>query len=52
MKTKEILIELKELGFNNWNHWTTKECAEYVMANFDCSRYVAKNVAFYIKDWR
>ena len=47
MKTKEILKHIDENGgFCNLNHWNLKEIAEYIHANFPCSRYVAKNVAF------
>ena len=46
MKTKEILKHIDENGgFCNLNHWNQKEIAEYIYSNFQCSRYVAKNVA-------
>ena len=49
MKTKEILKNIDENGgFCNLNHWNLKEIAEYIHSNFPCSRYVAKNVAFYL----
>ena len=49
MKTKEILQNIEENGgFCNINHWNCKEVAEYIYYNFNCSRYVAKNVAFYL----
>ncbi len=49
MKTNEILKNISECGgFNNWNHWTKKECAEWVKANYNCSHYVASNIAKYI----
>ena len=49
MKTKEILKNIAENGgFCNINHWNRKEVAEYIYYNFNCSRYVAKNVAFYL----
>ena len=47
MKTKEILQNIEDNGgFCNINHWSRKEVAEYIYSNFNCSRYVAKNVAF------
>ena len=47
MKTKEILKNIEENGgFCNINHWHRKEVAEYIYSNYNCSRYVAKNVAF------
>ena len=47
MKTKEILKTIEENGgFFNLNHWNLTEIAEYIHSNFQCSRYVAKNVAF------
>ena len=47
MKTKEILKHIEENGgFCNMNHWNRKEVAEYIYSNYNCSRYVAKNVAF------
>ena len=50
MKTKEILKNIDENGgFCNLNHWNQKEIAEYIYSNFQCSRYVAKNVAFNLK---
>ena len=49
MKTKEILRNIAENGgFCNINHWNHKEVEEYIYSNFKCSRYVAKNVAFYL----
>ena len=49
MKTKEILKIIAENGgFCNINHWNCKEVAEYIYSNFNCSRYVAKTVAFYL----
>lgn len=52
MKTKEILDNIEDNGgFCNLNHWSEKEIAVWVYNNFPCSRYVAKNVAFYLKLW-
>ena len=49
MKTKEILKNIEENGgFCNFNHWRKKEVADYIYSNFNCSKYVAKNVAFYL----
>ena len=46
MKTKEILKNIEDNGgFCNINNWNRKEVAEYIYYNFNCSRYVAKNVA-------
>jgi hypothetical protein len=47
MKTNEILENIrKNGGFCNVNNWTRKEIAEWVFANFSCSKYVAKNVSY------
>jgi hypothetical protein len=49
MKTKEILDCINSNGgFDNFNNWNQKEIAEYIESNFNCSKYVAKNVAFYL----
>ena len=51
MTTNEVLASIKaEGGFNNWRNWNTKELAEWVEANYDCSKYVAKNVAPYLRN--
>lgn len=50
MTTNEILANLRENGgFNNFRNWNEKEVAEWVMANYDCSYSVSRNVAKYIK---
>ena len=50
MKTIEIIENIRSNGgFNNWHHWTEKEVAEWVKANFPCSNYVAKKVAAIIR---
>jgi len=49
MKTDEILRDIwSDGGFNNFNHWTKKEIATWVKANYNCSRYVANRVAEYL----
>jgi len=49
MKTDKILKEINENGgFCNLNHWNQKEIAQWVESSYNCSRYVAKNVAFYL----
>lgn len=49
--TKEVLKSIEsEGGFNNWQHWNEKELAEWVEANYHCSKYVAKNVAPYLRN--
>ena len=49
MKTMEILEIVESNGcFDNFRNWTEKEIAEWVYYNFDCSKYVAKNVAKYL----
>jgi hypothetical protein len=46
MKTAEILRNIRENGgFDNFRNWNTKEKAEWVEANFNCSTFVAKRVA-------
>ena len=50
MTTNEILENINgNGGFNNFRNWTVNEIAQWVRANFQCSRYVAKNVAWYLK---
>jgi len=49
MKTNEILKNIRENGgFDNFNHWNKKEVGEWIKTEFNCSSYVAKNVAFYL----
>ena len=49
MKTKEILKNIKENGgFYNFRNWNTENKIEWVLSNFNCSKFVAKNVAFYL----
>lgn len=46
MTKKEILENIEgNGGFCNLNDWNTKEIAEWVESNFDCTKYVAKQVA-------
>lgn len=46
MTKKEILENIEgNGGFDNFNRWNTKEIAEWVESNFDCTKYVAKQVA-------
>lgn len=46
MRTDEILTNISgNGGFENWMHWTRKECKEWVKANYPCSDYVAEKVA-------
>lgn len=50
MKTNEILNCINSNGgFDNFNHWTEKEIAEYIYNSYNCSKYVAKRVAFYLR---
>lgn len=50
MKTKEILKNIEECGgFHNWRNWDSKEIAIWVKANYNCSDYVAKQVASQLK---
>lgn len=49
MKTMEILNYIEENGgFDNFNGWNKKDIAEWVYYNFNCSKYVAQNVAKYL----
>lgn len=51
MNTQEILTEIEENGgFDNFNKWTREDIKDWVKANFNCSNYVAKNVAFHLKN--
>lgn|SRR5574344_545801 len=46
MKVKEILENIRgNGGFDNFSNWNAKEIAEWVESNFDCTKYVAKQVA-------
>ena len=46
MRTQEIVAEINgNGGFDNFNHWSKKEVAEWVKANYPCSSYVAEKVA-------
>jgi len=46
---KEILENIRgNGGFDNYDRWNTEEKAEWVFDNFDCSKYVAKQVAYEI----
>jgi len=47
MRTQKILSMISDWGgFDNINNWNVKEIAEYILNTFDCSKYVAKNVAY------
>ena len=49
MKTNEIIKNISENGgFNNLNNWNKKEIAQWVKSTYNCSTYVANNVAFYL----
>ena len=49
MKTLEILKNIRENGgYHNLNNWNKKEVAEWVYYNYNCSRYMAHRVAFYL----
>lgn len=51
MNSKEVLKEIWDVGgFDNFNHWDEKQCADWVQANYDCSRSVAMTVAKKIVD--
>lgn len=51
MNTQQILSDIaKEGGFDNYQHWNEKDLAEWVQANYDCTAYVAKNVAPYLRN--
>lgn len=46
MKTCDVLKLIKEQGgFNNWQHWSKKEVAIWVKANYHCSTYISRKVA-------
>ena len=46
MKTREILKFIADMGgFDNFRHWNKKQKAEWVKGYFECSTYVANNVA-------
>jgi len=47
MRTQQILNIINDWnGFDNFNKWNFKEITEYILINFDCSKFVAKNVAY------
>jgi hypothetical protein len=44
--TKQVVSEIENQGgFTNFNNWNKKEIAEWVFANCNCSKYVAKQVS-------
>lgn len=46
MTTEEVIRTINgEGGFNNFRNWNKKEIAEWVFANYPCSKYVANKVA-------
>lgn len=46
MRTEEILTLINESGgFDNFNHWSEKEVAQWVRSNYNCSYYVSIKVA-------
>ena len=46
MKTNQILAIISgNGGYDNFNRWTRSEVAEWVEANFNCSKFVANRVA-------
>ena len=49
MTKKQIISEINDNGgFDNFNNWSRPDVAIWVMSNFDCSKYVASNVAWEI----
>lgn len=46
--TKSIINFLIDEKFNRPKNWSTKDCIEYIKANFICSNYVAKNAGMYL----
>jgi len=49
MTTNQILSNINNNGgFDNWQKWNRKEIAEWVFSNFNCSKFVANRVAFYL----
>lgn len=54
LTTNEILSQISDDGgFPNRNRWNKKECAQWVKSTYECSNYVANNVAsFIVKGWR
>lgn len=45
--TNQIIKDIEENGgFCNLNNWNRKEVAQWVKSSYNCSTYVAKNVAF------
>jgi hypothetical protein len=43
IKTREILENMREQNFNR--KWSKAQIAEWVLANYNCSRYVANQVS-------
>lgn len=47
MRTSEILDNISSNGgFDNFHGWTEKQIADWIRNYFECSRYVAANVAY------
>lgn len=49
MKTNKILAIIRENGGLNCRNWTIKEIVKWVKINYDCSSYIAINVAYHLK---
>lgn len=51
MTKNEIIEEIKgNGGFCNVNNWNTKEIAEWVENNFDCTKHTSRQVACELKN--
>ena len=49
MKAKQIINHINNNGgFDNWQHWTREQIAEWIMASFDCGRKTANAVSWKI----
>ena len=48
-RTNQIIKDIEEKGgFRNLNNWSYKEITQWVKSSYNCSTYVAKNVAFHL----
>ncbi len=48
-RTNQIIKDIEENGgFCNLNNWSYKEITQWVKSSYNCSTYVAKNVAFHL----
>lgn len=49
VSTDEVLESVRSCGgFDNFRHWNERKIAEWVLSNYECSRYVSRKAAHYL----